>query len=152
MFSLGYTTIHMHTHIQKAKERKRSLKLLWIFSSIPYFCKVIPRQEIQNPELEPCMQNQQPIKILGFRSLGLLSPTTCLDCEGRGRLFPHCEWDRVYVTFTKSDKEPTPRIECLMKLTHCSIDLKKKCPQTINQLEALPLLSLLNCISPSHLN
>lgn len=29
--------------------------------------------------------------------------------------------------------------------------LEKKCPQTINQLEALPSLSLLNCTSPSHL-
>lgn len=96
------------------------------FFIVPYFCKVTPRQEVRNPELKPCMQNQQPIATLGFRSLGILSPATCLSCEGPGRLFPHCGWARIYVTFTKSDKELTCQIKCLIKLTQCSIDNNKK--------------------------
>lgn len=57
-------------------KKKELLKSTMEFSSISSFCKVIPKQEIQNPELKPCIHNQQPITILGFRSLGIPLTTT----------------------------------------------------------------------------
>lgn len=83
MFSLG----HAQT-MQKAKETAQNY---YGFFQYSLFLHSHSQTGNTNPEFEACMQNQQPIAILGFRSPGILSPATCLGCEGPGRLFPRRE-------------------------------------------------------------